>query len=312
MSSAERMASLRARLLALEARVGDIDGASVLRGFRATVGDVNAIKAEPLAKAAREKLLDLTGASGPPTDEEYEALVRVLVAWRPVVGAAGGHAGVLPDLVMPAFPRWDGFRTAVDPWVRSVGRVQTFTSGIGWTAFGTAFVVSESLVATNVHVWDDVRDASPRLTFNSEIGEATVDPRELTCVRSSNSADLVLLGFTGQSPPPLELTDEAVTEGEDIAVIGHPMDDGRPNVAVVAVFGDFPKQLGPKRFAPGRVTGLASARIEHDASTLGGNSGSPVVRQSDAKVIGVHQQGTTLESNTAIAVGELRNLLKKP
>jgi V8-like Glu-specific endopeptidase len=57
----------------------------------------------------------------------------------------------------------------------------------------------------------------------------------------------------------------------------------------------------------------AGALLEHDSSTLGGNSGSCVVDLETHQVIGLHFRGKYLESNTAVVLSKLINdpLVKK-
>jgi V8-like Glu-specific endopeptidase len=65
---------------------------------------------------------------------------------------------------------------------------------------------------------------------------------------------------------------------------------------------------GVKRLQPGTIrTRLAlGSTIKHDASTLGGNSGSCVVDLESGKVLGLHFAGKYRRYNTAIALWKLR------
>ena len=64
---------------------------------------------------------------------------------------------------------------------------------------------------------------------------------------------------------------------------------------------------GPWRcpdFAPGKVMQALSGRtvLTHDCTSLGGNSGSPLVRLSDGKVVGLHFSGRYGVENSAVGV----------
>ena len=56
-----------------------------------------------------------------------------------------------------------------------------------------------------------------------------------------------------------------------------------------------------KRAAPGEVVGTRSDRVFHDCSTLGGNSGSPLVSLDSAEVVGVHSNGFFTWRNEGVA-----------
>ena len=64
-----------------------------------------------------------------------------------------------------------------------------------------------------------------------------------------------------------------------------------------------------KRLQPGEISGeaLADFEIHHDCSTLGGNSGSPVVDLETHQVLGLHFGGRFLESNSAVPLWLLQD-----
>jgi V8-like Glu-specific endopeptidase len=64
-----------------------------------------------------------------------------------------------------------------------------------------------------------------------------------------------------------------------------------------------------KRLQPGEVSGdaLDAFEIFHDCSTLGGNSGSPVVDLETHQVLGLHFGGRFLEKNHAVPLWTLQN-----
>ena len=75
-----------------------------------------------------------------------------------------------------------------------------------------------------------------------------------------------------------------------------------------SIFGDV---YGRKRIAPGFVKSLIGAELSHDCTTLGGNSGSPVIDIETGLVVGLHKSGVFLKSNGAVAGGSLGDLVTK-
>ena len=90
---------------------------------------------------------------------------------------------------------------------------------------------------------------------------------------------------------------EKFFQGRQIYVVGHPYRQGHAEL-VTSVFGVAD---GLKRCSPGRVTRMddPNPRLEHDCSTLGGNSGSCVFASDTHEVIGVHVGGVDVNDNTA-------------
>jgi endonuclease G len=65
-----------------------------------------------------------------------------------------------------------------------------------------------------------------------------------------------------------------------------------------------------RRYAPGRVIQPLSAKVvvlRHDYTSLGGNSGSPLVRLSDGAVVGLHYSRVYGVANSAAGVETLRD-----
>ena len=75
------------------------------------------------------------------------------------------------------------------------------------------------------------------------------------------------------------VSDTTAETQEYIATIGYPAADSRiPEHELMSrLFGD---KYNVKRLAPGQVMRLADELVMHDCSTLGGNSGSPMVNKA--------------------------------
>jgi hypothetical protein len=93
-----------------------------------------------------------------------------------------------------------------------------------------------------------------------------------------------------------------------VYVIGYPAWDGRRNdpEPMRRIFSEI---YNVKRLQPGEISGetVKDFEIFHDCSTLGGNSGSPVIDLETHRVIGLHFGGRYMEKNHAIPLWTLQN-----
>jgi endonuclease G len=79
-----------------------------------------------------------------------------------------------------------------------------------------------------------------------------------------------------------------VKTGDPAAVVGYPYyPDGRHDVYAMAELSGS-RNLGHKHVSPGYCSALTADAIYHDCSTIGGNSGSPLVDLERGTVVGVH------------------------
>jgi DNA/RNA endonuclease G (NUC1) len=116
-----------------------------------------------------------------------------------------------------------------------------------------------------------------------------------------------------ESHPALQLTIEApeAFAGQDVAVIGYPAFDPRNNVSLQNRI--FRGVFNVKRLQPGTIVGRGEVKsyesrvnaMTHDASTLGGNSGSVVLHVGSGQVVALHFAGRYLEANYAVPASEL-------
>ena len=88
-----------------------------------------------------------------------------------------------------------------------------------------------------------------------------------------------------------------------------------PDQALVRhIFGDV---YNVKRLAPGQLRPPRDGLILHDCSTLGGNSGSPVIWEQMNQAVGIHTHGGCTSSGgqnsgTSISHPALQNALANP
>jgi len=212
-----------------------------------------------------------------------------------------------------------------------VGRIDDPSQPLGWV--GTGFLVHNNLIMTNRHVLQalgkEVEDHSWSLHTNLAIDfghefrsvetarrrvlhSVAFCPRDpiVTTAIDHKRLDLVLIELTpsdASNRPPatlaIDIGPEWANPGEVVFVAGYP---GKP------LFGQYEPSLldqlfrstfGYKRLAPGLVTApvdfaaeATSLTTAHDATTLGGNSGSCVVRfDRPNAAAGLHYGGRRVE-----------------
>lgn len=226
--------------------------------------------------------------------------------------------------------------TGLKSLIPSVGRVEFLNHRSSWG--GTGWVVDRKggayLIVTNRHVAKLVaqRTASgagvfmrsptgPRygakIDFREEYVSVandesqTVPVSEITYLADDLAADMAVLKVVA-SPfeiSPLTLASKEAAIGDLIALIGYPAFDSRNNANDQARY--FRDLYNVKRLAPGRVMQALSGQttLTHDATTLGGNSGSPVVNLESREVVGLHFSGVYGVQNTAVGVNTIKKVL---
>ncbi|MBZ0116394.1 MAG: aminopeptidase P family N-terminal domain-containing protein, partial [Sandaracinaceae bacterium] len=206
--------------------------------------------------------------------------------------------------------------------IAGVGRVEPDNPQIPYA--GTAFLAAPTILLTNRHV--------ARL-FAEGVGEIRFTPfvtTQLDLKRERDRQDRLTLRIVSvplvhpywdlaalevegvpDTIAPLALAPEA-RGSEDVVVIGYPYLDARnPDRALQDRI--FDGVYGVKRLQPGELTGTRVIRsfdhdveaLTHDASTLGGNSGSAVVDAASGIVLGIHFAGLYLDANFAVPAWEL-------
>lgn len=234
----------------------------------------------------------------------------------------------LPMLTTAAIEGVEGF-------LPSIGRIEFLNHRMQWG--GTGFVVEggsgdRRRVVTNRHVAKLVaqraRDGSgifmrsaagpaykAKIDMREEFGGIAGGDREcmvekVIYLADDTEADCALLEIVTTSqfaPSPLPLASARAQVDELVAAIGYPAYDDRNEVAPMRqYFGDI---FNVKRFAPGLVTqSQPGALLMHDCTTLGGNSGSPLVSLTQKAVVGLHFSGRFGQANSAVSVETLRQL----
>ena len=295
-------------------------------------GDVPETAAEVIPDEAR----DAVRADSQP----LESLVRI-DALEAIVQRVGrppllirNDAVELQDLVdFP--PGTGGLITGIHSWIPSVGRVEFLNHRMSWG--GTGWVVDgdgdSRVVATNRHVAELVarRTANGRgvflrspssgalygmnLDFREEVGSRPEDARavavrEIIYLADDAAPDVALLRIAGTGlPDPLDLADDEAQEEDVVALIGYPAFDSRNDADDQARY--FHDLYDVKRCAPGYVMQALSGRtvLTHDCTSLGGNSGSPLIDLRSRRVVGLHYAGVYGVENSAVGIRSLKRAL---
>ncbi|MEU8684099.1 serine protease [Streptomyces sp. NPDC048611] len=221
----------------------------------------------------------------------------------------------------------DGHRAAIRHSLARVGRVE-LSGHLSLDWLGTAFLVGPDVVMTNRHVaaefarggrtgWTFQQGIGARLDMGEEYGGNAGDGGPaydvVEVLGIHEDVDLALLRVAppaggGALPTPLALAADAPADlpGRPVYCVGYPAYDGRRNEpeSMRRIFMDI---YNVKRLQPGTTTELVPGRnvIGHDCSTLGGNSGSPVIDLTDHRVLGLHFGGRYGSGNFAVPLWQL-------
>ena len=217
-------------------------------------------------------------------------------------------------------------RDAIQKTIRSVGRVEVQGHpNLEW--IGTGFLVARDVLMTNRHVameftsprgngkWGITPGMRARIDFREEfMGMRSSEFRIKGLIGIHGKYDMALFRLepAGGLPEPLPLSSGPgpveQLPGRNLYVVGYPAWDGRRNdpEPMQRLFSNV---YNVKRLQPGGFMRYLTGQnlFTHDCSTLGGNSGSPVIDLETHKIIGLHFGGLYQRLNNAVALWELRN-----
>src|SRR5262245_47155946 len=199
---------------------------------------------------------------------------------------------------------------------------------------GTGWLVREDIIVTNRHVAQEFgrrqgetfdfkqgllsRRMSADVDFLEEVGQTSNQARtfrlkEILHIEDEDGPDMALLKVAPadgrQLAAPIVLSGHTPIEQQQVATIGYPARDSRvPEQDLMEdIFGDV---FEKKRLAPGQITKISSVELQHDCSTLGGNSGSVVVDLMSGEAVGLHFAGRFLIANFAVPATVINQRLK--
>ncbi|MCP1337739.1 trypsin-like serine peptidase [Futiania mangrovi] len=293
------------------ARGGRLDTGKTYRAVHAHT------ESAPEAAALTAEMADLTERlteATPPealTDRDtlvLEAIVHTEL--RPAVLVQDGQFLPMPE----EWAHLEGHRAAIEHALARTGRIEA-EGDIDLDWVGTGFVIAEDLVATNRHVVETFASHDPvhgwhiregvgvRVDFAEEIGGLQTREVAVTGIWGVHTHfDIAVLQMApGGCPSPLPHAAQPARAGADVVALGYPAFDSRRNDAEV-MQRIFRGIYNVKRVLPGRILSreLALYTLRHDASTLGGSSGSPVIDPATGAVVGIHFGGRYLMWNEAV------------
>ena len=325
MERAEKFLRLRSLLTqiapgnAIEAVSRPTDEAIDREGFE-SLGPNNIAAAESgLQKLAEDRVQEITPS------EMFGLEAIVLPRNRPAVFVRGDS---YDDLDGPwANLNDDVIKKRIAPLLPLIGRVEVPSSPILPYA-GTGFVVGRGLIATNRHV-AQLFSQGIGLTIRYRAGDAAIDFKRQIDAPDDESAAFLSVRAVEMIHPYWDMAllrvDDLPTDrmlrlslkspeellDHNVVVIGYPARDERNDVALQDRI--FNKVYNVKRLQPGVIRARARVQsfenavnaLTHDASTLGGNSGSAVIEVDTGEVVALHFAGEYLKANYAVPMHEL-------
>lgn len=219
--------------------------------------------------------------------------------------------------------------------IPSVGRVDLRNHRHRWV--GTGWMVAPEVAATNRHVAQEFAAGDGagfpfRLAENKRRVKASLDWRqefdcgeeavavvhEVLWIEPDGNPDVALLRVAAAeeaaplpAPIPLMTRDEIEgSVGAWTAVVGYPARSPYNDPADQQRIFDGIYEV--KRVAPGTITSVSSDGLfTHDATTLGGNSGSVVLDLAGGKAVGLHYGGIEGCYNGAVQASIVAELLAR-
>jgi endonuclease G, mitochondrial len=222
-------------------------------------------------------------------------------------------------------------RPGLKSGILSIGRVDLDNNPrFDWV--GTGWVVADDVVVTNRHVAAEfarregdgfvfqtsfLGQMGARIDFKEELdGPASAEFRvaEVLHIEDQGGPDMAFLRVdwgSAERRTPIRLATSTQT-GRGVAVIGYPAKDSRTRIPdeMDRIFGSV---YNVKRLAPGDVTAVKEQEqlINHDCTTLGGNSGSSVLDLETGEAVALHFAGRERDRNFAVPAPTVRARLEQ-
>jgi V8-like Glu-specific endopeptidase len=259
---------------------------------------------------------------------------KEIVGLEAIIGLVGRPAILVNNnTFLPPPEEWrilEQHRDKIQSAFLAIGRINVVGHpALDWV--GTGFLVAKDVIMTNAHVaiefsrqnnnggWTFRPGHSTSIDYSQDLGGNHNEFNIKEVIGIHNDLDLALMrvssasgggGGSGGLPKPLTIShdfDDNKLKDRNVYVVGFPAWDGRRNdpVEMQRIFLNI---YGVKRLQPGTLLRLTDSNImEHDCSTLGGNSGSCVIDLETNKIVGLHFSGRYLVSNRAVALWKLVN-----
>lgn len=301
------------------------DGIEKLSQESESLSGLETIGADELAlQASNFALAGVARGDSVPAEQLHALEAIVLSKHRPIIDVinSGYHMPTDPWVHLGSGTARDNIQSAL----ASVCRIE-LPDHESIPIAGTGFVVSDRLIMTCRHTAEIFSNShgagyrfrsgqSCRVNFQREIIPAHVPSYSVKQVVMLHPFwDIALLEVEGlgpQHPPlPLSTSPPETLVDRDCVVIGHPAVDPRNDFGLQNRV--FRGVYNVKRILPGRIRptntiqsfGHQTSALTHDASTLAGNSGAPVLDVETGTVVGIHFASRYLESNFCVPSFEL-------
>ncbi|MCB9592800.1 MAG: trypsin-like peptidase domain-containing protein [Sandaracinaceae bacterium] len=303
-------------------------------------------KRNPSAAAEADRRLAAPESAADPKATKLEAVQRpkptftlesVVALERPVLLVRDGK--LQTDLDLSDFGQEAkqlvahtlGASRDIEALLPRVGRIDVSNFVGGLPFVGTAWFVAEDVLVTNRHVAQLIasRDGD-QFVFHSGTHGRPLEPRFSTAhdlaaddarsvpiarviyIEPDSGPDIAFLSVkhvAGQTSAPIPIATDDVGDDDPLCVIGYPARASRDVIPDQRLMNKlFQQQYDVKRVAPGYPMPSSDPDyLEHDAATLGGNSGSVVV--AGGKAVGLHFAGAYREANYAVQRRKLRDFV---
>ncbi|BCA58144.1 phospholipase D-like domain-containing protein [Sphingomonas sp. HMP6] len=289
----------------------------------------------------QDRMLSIISDPSMPLFDEHDAMhPDAVIAAESIVRALGRPVFIIADNKVteefsgPSSDVWKDriseARDRLNAVIPSVGRIEVNNHpDFSWV--GTGWLIDSDIIVTNRHVAVEFgRRDNARFVFRTGLNNAPMVSRidfleeyqraaaaefsiaDILWIAPTDGPDVAFLRVSRQNgqhalAPPLLLASE-INPDDFVATIGYPARDTRiPDQGLVKkLFGDV---YDKKRLAPGSIMSTGELELEHDCSTLGGNSGSVIVSLRTGEAIGLHFAGLFKEANYAVPASRLAALL---
>jgi phosphatidylserine/phosphatidylglycerophosphate/cardiolipin synthase-like enzyme/V8-like Glu-specific endopeptidase len=311
---------------------------SWLRGLRERDPDLHAELTGRLERHRQQRSIEQEGVSAESAGGVDLVLETIVREGRPALPVRGnrisGIEAAIDDASEAIMARLRAAAAAVEPVIPLVGRIDVDNHAGGLPYVGTGWLIDRDVVVTNRHVAELISRADGArfvfrpgrfgdplrvaIDFRHELNVDATDPVAVQGIiwieTDPRRADVALLQVRRRTDG--TFADKVRLSAADAEVNTHIVVVGYPARAPAHIIPDqawmdriYGGTYDVKRVAPG-MTGLAShGWSTHDATTLGGNSGSLVVDMKTGCAVGLHFAGQFMIENYYVPASTLRQYL---
>ncbi|HEY0331018.1 MAG TPA: phospholipase D-like domain-containing protein [Rhodopseudomonas sp.] len=299
-----------------------------------------AIEAEALAPRVQAEAVG--GIAASPVDVVNETIVR---EQRPVLFVRNDWIDTVEvsldgDEARDLVTDLNASRTAVEPIMPLVGRIDVVDFPGNLDFVGTAWFVAADIVVTNrhvaqliaqqdgrrfvfsrgvagkpisaslntVHEFDDLAANQGRVFDVKQVLyiEKTSGPNDIAFIQVARTVD-------GARPAFIAICDSNLAVNAPVVTIGYPAKAPKRMIPDQAWMKQlFRDRYDVKRAAPGLIMAVErNNAAEHDCSTLGGNSGAAVIDPKTGRAAGLHFAGLYKQANYAVPASVLSDYIKR-